>query len=149
MQYKDRLITLSLFGVLAASPAFAQQYKTDIPPAIVTPDTVETRLGTLKFNAGFPDHTTVQQLYHNLDFHPGVQAFLNCTPAASLSAMRKGIRSFGPDNQTVLIFETLMDARAIFLTANTESIYTMAWIDLKSGPIVIETPSNNLGLVDD
>jgi hypothetical protein len=149
MKYKDRLITLSLFGVLAASQAFAQKYKTDIPPAIVTPDTVETRLGTLKFNAGFPDDATVQKLYDNLDFQRGVQAFLNCTPAASLSAMRKGIRSFGPDNQTVLIFETLMDSRAIFLTANTESIYTMAWIDLKSGPIVIEAPSNNLGLVDD
>jgi hypothetical protein len=28
--------------------------KTDIPPEITTPDSVETRLGTLKFVDGFP-----------------------------------------------------------------------------------------------
>lgn len=63
--------------------------------------------------------------------------------------MRKGIRSFGPDNQTVVIFETLMDSRSLFLTANTESIYAMAWLDLKNGPIVVESPPNVLGFVDD
>src|SRR5262249_25564108 len=67
----------------------------------------------------------------------------------SLAAMRKGIRSFGPDNQTVIIFETLMDSRSLFLTANTESIYATAWIDLKNGPVVIESPPNTLGIVDD
>jgi hypothetical protein len=47
------------------------------------------------------------------------------------------------------MFETLMDSRALFLTANTESIYTMAWIDVKDGPVVIESPPNTLGIVDD
>ena len=78
-----------------------------------------------------------------------MQAVLTAMPAASLVAMRKGIRGFGPDNQTIVIFETLMDSRALFLTANTESIYTMAWIDLKDGPVVIESPPNTLGIVDD
>jgi hypothetical protein len=55
----------------------------------------------------------------------------------------------GPANQTVIIFETLMDSRSLFLTANTESIYAMAWIDLKGGPIVIESPPCTLGAVDD
>src|SRR5262245_25009419 len=131
------------------TPTFAQTYKTDIPPAIVMPDSVETRLGTLKFTDGFPDDATVQKIYDNLDFQRGVQAFLTAMPAASLVAMRKGIRSFGPDNQTVIIFETLMDSRSLFLTANTESIYTTAWIDLKNGPMVIESPPNTLGIVDD
>jgi hypothetical protein len=66
-------------------------------------------------------------------------------PAASLSAMRKGIRSFGPDHQTIVIFESLMDSRSLFLTANTESIYTIAWINLKDGPVDIESPPNTLG----
>jgi outer membrane protein TolC len=42
-----------------------------------------------------------------------------------------------------------MDSRSLFLTANTESVYAMAWLDLKSGPIVVEAPPNNLGFVDD
>jgi len=135
--------------VCTALAAFAQEYKTDIPSAIVTPDSVDTRLGTLKFKDGFPDDATVQKVYDNLDFQRGVQAFLTAMPAASLVAMRKGIRGFGPDNQTAFIFDTLMDSRSLFLTPNTESIYTTAWIDLKNGPIVIESPPNTLGVVDD
>ena len=49
----------------------------------------------------------------------------------------------------MIIFETLMDSRSLFLTANTESIYAMAWLDLKDGPVVVESPPNTLGLVDD
>ena len=108
------LTTLGCLAVLVSSqPAAAAdkpKYATDIPQSITTPDNVETRLGTLKFTDGFPDDATVQKVYDNLDFQRGVQAFLTAMPAASLSAMRKGIRGFGPDNQTVIIFETLMDA---------------------------------------
>jgi len=35
---------------------------TDIPEAITTPDSVETRLGTLKFFDGFPDDATTQKV---------------------------------------------------------------------------------------
>ena len=113
------------------------------------PDRVETRLGTLTFKDGFPDDATVQKVYDNLDFQRGVQALLTTMPAASLNAMRRGIRSFGPDNQTVIIFESLMDSRSLFLTANTESIYALTWLNLKDGPVVVESPPNTLGLVDD
>jgi hypothetical protein len=41
---------------------------TDIPPEITMPNTVETRLGTLKFFDGFPDDATVAKVYDNLDF---------------------------------------------------------------------------------
>ena len=146
---KKNKVALILLSAFVASPAAAQKYKTDIPSAITTRDSIETRLGTLKFTGGFPDDATVEKVYNNLDFQRGVQAFLTAMPGASLSAMRKAIREFGPDNQTVIIFETLMDSRSLFLTANTESIYTTAWIDLKNGPIVIESPPNTLGLVDD
>ena len=33
--------------ICTACPVWAQKYKTEIPPAIVTPNTLETRLGTL------------------------------------------------------------------------------------------------------
>ncbi len=86
---------------------------TDIPASITTPDSVETRLGTLNFFDGFPDDATVQTVYENLDFQRGVQAFLTALPAASLVALRTGIRTFGPDNQTVLITESLLDSRSL------------------------------------
>ena len=122
---------------------------TEIPASITTPDTVETRLGTLRFFDGLPDAATVQTVYDNLDFQRAVQAFLTALPAASLSAMRTGIRGFGPDNQTVLITESLMDPRTLLLTANTETIYNFAWLDTHDGPVVIEVPAHMLGLIDD
>lgn len=125
------------------------KYTTEVPAGITIPDKVETRLGTLTFKDGFPDDSTVQKVYDNLDFSRGVEAVLNTMPAASLAAMRKAIREFGPDNGTVAIFETLLDSRSLFLTANTESVYAAAWLNLKDGPVVVESPANTLGLVDD
>ena len=122
---------------------------TDIPAGITTPDRVETRLGTLRFFDGLPDEATVQKVYDNLDYLRGVQAFLTAIPAASLSAMRTGIRTFGPDNQTVLITESLMDSHSLFLTANSESIYSILWLDTKDGPLVIDAPPHVLGMIDD
>jgi hypothetical protein len=122
---------------------------TDIPASITTPDRVETRLGTLKFFDGFPDDATVQTVYDNLDFQRGVQAFLTALPAAALYALRTGYRTFGPDNQTMLITESLLDSRSVFSMANAEVIYNLAWFDTKDGPLVIEVPPNVLGYIND
>ena len=138
----------------SALPEFAaQQAKpkmaTDIPASITTPDSVETRLGTLRFFDGFPDDATVQTVYDNLDFQRGVQAFLAALPAAAMSAYRTGFHAFGPHNQTVIITESLMDSHMLFLTANTETVYIGAWFDTKDGPLVLDVPPRMLGMVDD
>ena len=59
-------------GLLAGSLAATAQEKTPgynykIPDKVMTPDTVETRLGTLKFFDGMPDEATVEKLYDGLD----------------------------------------------------------------------------------
>ena len=143
-----KVLSLAMCAFIPA-PVFAQKYKTDIPAPVITPDTVETRLGTLKYTDGFPDEATVQKVYDNLDFQRATQAFLTSMPAASLVAIRKALRSFGRDDGTVVLFEQLMDSRSLFLTANTESVYAWAWIDLKNGPVVIESPPNTLGIIND
>jgi hypothetical protein len=156
MQITRRLsrITAALLGALAATTTFAAdapklKMTTAIPEEITTPDSVETRLGTLNFFDGFPDEATITKVYDNLDFQRGVQAFLTCVPGASEAAIRAGIRSFGPDNQTVVVFENLMDSKSLFLTANTESVYAWSWLNVKDGPMVLETPPNVLGVIDD
>ncbi|MGB5054370.1 MAG: DUF1254 domain-containing protein, partial [Nitrospirales bacterium] len=124
---------------------------TDIPETISTPDSVETnRLGTLEFVDGFPTDDTTQKVYDNLDFMRGVEAFLNALPGASVEAARVGFASQGAsDNQTVLMMENLMDSKSLFLTPNTESVYSMMWLDTKQGQLVLETPPNVLGVIDD
>ena len=121
----------------------------DIPASITIPDRVESRLGALTFTDGFPDDATVEKVFDNLDFQRAVQAFLTAMPAASIRAQRRAFLEFGPANQTVLMFETLMDSRSLFLTANTESIYILAWLDLSDGPVVVDAPPGMLGIVDD
>ena len=55
----------------------------DMLASITTPDTVETRLGTLEFDDGAPTKETAALLYEHLDFLHGVQAYLGAIPGAS------------------------------------------------------------------
>ena len=136
-------------AISASAQPPAMKMTTEIPSSISTPDLVETRLGSLEFFDGFPTEATAQKCFDNLDFLRGVEVFLNGCPGASLVAMREGMRELGAINGTIGITETLMDSRSLFLTPNTESIYTGTWLDLKDGPIVVESPPNTLGIVND
>ena len=78
-----------------------------------------------------------------------MQAYLSSIQIASMHAMREGILAYGPANTTIVAFETMMDSRTLFLTPNTSSVYMMSWLDLTDGPMVIETPPNVLGIIDD
>ncbi len=47
-----------------------------------------------------------------------------------------------------MIWENLMDARTVLLTANTETVYALGHLDLKAdGPTVVEAPPNMLGFM--
>ena len=120
-----------------------------IPESILTPEEVDTRLGKLEFFDGLPSADTVKKAYDNLDFQRGVRVFLDAIPIASLYAMREGLREVGATGDTVGILDALMDSKTKFLTANTESVYVFAWLDLKDGPVVVESPPNTLGICDD
>lgn len=141
---------LLLMSASVAVSAEEPKYKADVPGSILTPDSVKTRLGTLRFKDGAPDDATVKTVYDNLDFMRGVQAFLDGMPAASIYAMCNGLKKgAGVDDQTVGIFETLMDARSVFLTAQTTTSYVTLCFDLKNGPIVLEASPGLLGPLDD
>ena len=44
-----------------------------VPPSIVTPDKVETRIGTLDFQDGLPSKETFGKVYDTLDFPHAVR----------------------------------------------------------------------------
>ena len=122
---------------------------TEVPEGLATPDRLETRIGTLTSFDGVPDKRTVEIVYDNLDFQRATQAFLSSLQIASLDAMRRGALEFGPANTTVVVFEQLMDSKALFLTPNTTSVYMMTWLEMGDEPMVIETPPDVLGFIDD
>jgi hypothetical protein len=72
-------------------------------------------------------------------------------PAASLAALVEGAHSLGAvEAHQVVLFDGLMDAKSLFLTANTSTIYVMPDLDLKrDGPTVIESPVGLLGAAND
>ena len=155
-----QLLTLSLAVVLAANLGCEKEpskmkmtpkmkMTAEIPPGIATPNKIEARFGALNFFDGVPDKKTVQKVYDNLDYQHAFQAFMSGIQIASMDAMRKGILEFGPANTTAVLFEDLMDSKALFLTANTTSVYMMTWLELKDEPMVIETPPDVLGIIDD
>ena len=118
------------------------KYKTDVPVNILTPDTVDTRIGQLTFYDGMPMKETLNKVYDNLDFMRGVEVFLNFIPATSIEALRLGMKQLGADNSNkVVVFAGLMDARSLFLTGNASTVYASAFFDLeKDGPTVVEVP---------
>jgi hypothetical protein len=147
---KRTILALATVAVASACSAGDGSVRYErVPPSILTPDRVDTRLGTLAFFDGLPDAATVTAVYDNLDFQRGVRAFLDALPIASLHAMREGLREVGAVNGTVGIFENLMDSRTLFLTANTESVYAFTWLDLNDGPMVIESAPSTLGILDE
>jgi hypothetical protein len=48
-----------------------------------------------------------------------------------------------------MISAQLMDSKSLFLTANTTTPYSVAWLDISAGPLVLEIPSSVLGPIDD
>lgn len=151
---KKAMMAVMLAVLVAANAVWAQdpakmKMTTEIPEGIATPDKVSTRAGTFHMQDGIPTPDTVGSVYDYLDFHNGVQAYLSGIQIASMSAMRQGILEFGPPNTTALIFEDLMDSKALFLTPNTTSVYMMLWLQLGDEPMVLETPPDVLGIIDD
>jgi hypothetical protein len=61
-------------------------------------------------------------------------------PPVNHAANRNAIRELGPVSQTIPIFDQLVDSRSIFLTANDNTVYSQAWLNLNKGPLVVEVP---------
>ena len=134
----------------SGSPGAAPKYSPDVPKKITTPDTVQTRLGTLRFRDGAPDAKTVELAYDQLDLVRGVDAFLKGMSATSVHAVCAGLAQLGvKPNQGIGISEDLLDARSLFLTPNTTTVYVVSCIDLNEGPMVMRVPPQVLGPIDD
>jgi hypothetical protein len=117
----------------------------------MTPDTVETSVGTLSFFDGVPTMETADLVYDHLDTMRAADAFLKGMPGASLKGLIDGAHSIGAvEANEVMIFDNLMDAKSLFLTGNSSTVYCIPDLDLKrDGPTVVEVPDGLLGAVND
>ena len=137
---------VALVGILVFGSASSENatpgFNTLIPESILTPNSVETSIGTLNFFDGLPDEETVTKVYDNLDRIRATQAFLDMVPLASIEGLRRGMKSVGVDaSHKILLYNDLMDSNSLFLTGNTDTIYAIGMLDLqRDGPTVVEIP---------
>jgi len=145
------MTTLIIVVLLAAGRAQAEPtYAADVPESVTTPDIVRTEsLGKLEFFDGMPSKESVKKLYDNLDLVRGMTAFLDGIPVAAIQAFVIGLPKGGVQPNEIGITETLQDARSIWLTCNTTTIYVTSIVDTSDGPVVIQVPPGILALLDD
>jgi hypothetical protein len=109
--------------------------------ALAAEETLDTRIGKLTFESGYPSKETVQKLYDEMDFQRAAQAYIWGIPAVGLNELRKAhFDVFKAKNAEMLSYLDFAEKLGI-LTPNYTTPYIATFIDLeKSGPIVVELP---------
>ena len=76
--HKQQLTAVALAVALIGASAHAQ----------TTPDSVQTRIGPLNFERGFPTDETRRKVFDEIDYQRAVQAYLWAYPAVSFESIR-------------------------------------------------------------
>jgi len=142
-----RMAALTLLLSTTANAEISQE----VLDSIMTPDRVETSIGTLEFLDGAPLPDTAEKVYDYLDTARAMDVFLKGMPGASVKGLIDGAHSLGAvEAHEVVYTDELMDSTPLFLTANTSTLYVTPDLDLKrDGPTVIEVPDGLLGAAND
>jgi hypothetical protein len=128
-------ITTLLAGALIATSAFATNER-------ALEGTVETRIGNLEFELGYPTDETVKKLYNEMDFHRATQAYLWGLPIVSMAEWKRAHHEdFKATNFEMVTYLTGPEKMGI-LTANATTPYLIAFPDLQeTGPLVYNLPA--------
>ena len=116
--------------------------------APVLAETIDTKIGELEFESGYPTKKTVQKLYDELDFQRAVQVYLWALPMASYGAVADAHKALGADSHTVIVTDKLAEPQHLILTANQDTVYMSGVLDLREGPMVMELPAGLLGTLN-
>ncbi len=148
---KITTLPLLLLLVIASSISIADTKQPVKKAERALEGTLETRIGTLEFDKGYPTDATVTKLYDEMDFQRGVQAYLWGLPMVEMAEWQKAqkdvFRAGTNDFVTYLNFTQKLG----ILTANATTPYMMAFPNLKeAGPMVFEIPAGPTagGLLD-
>ena len=143
---------LAAFALICATTTSLSAYAQGTEPhGWLNTETLKTRSGDFELKNGYPVGDTAQRLLDLQKFNRAVEVYATQIMPVSEIALREGMRAFGSKKPTqVVIWENLMDAQTVLLTANTETVYAMSHLDLKTdGPTVVEAPPHMLGFLQD
>lgn len=113
--------------------------------------TVETRIGKLDFELGYPSKETVTKLYDALDFQRATQAYIWGLPVVSMAEWQQVAKqTFGAGNGDIVVYSTYRDKLGL-LASNNTTPHIVSFIDLaQTGPLIFDLPAGpNASVVDD
>jgi hypothetical protein len=105
--------------------------------------------GLYPFERGFPSKQAAQRAHDDADYDRAVTAYRFWYPTVSAEGSFAGARKAGlEDNQTFTILAA--KPHHVVLTANSDTPYGSATLDLTNGPMVVELPKGSfIGLAMD
>jgi len=103
---------------------------------------VQTRIGKLSFEGGYPSPETVDKLYDEMDFQRAVQAYLWAIPLVGFAQWQQEHEYvFGAKDGDVVYYASYRDKLGL-LTANATTPYVIGFLNLsRTGPMVIDYPA--------
>ena len=125
---KQRLIATLLILLCVAPWVHAQE--------------IQTRIGKLSFEGGYPSHETIDKLYDEMDFQRAVQAYLWAIPLVGFAQWQhEHEQVFGANDGDVVYYVSYQDKLGL-LTSNATTPYIVGMINLsRTGPVVIDYPA--------
>jgi hypothetical protein len=104
--------------------------------------TIDTRMGKLQLENGYPSQAALKTLYDEMDFQRATQAYLWGLPAVGFHGLHLAhLNTFGAKDGEVVLYQTLKD-KAGMLTPNLTTLYAMSfWNMAEKGPLVVDVPA--------
>jgi len=113
--------------------------------SLPTTGVVETRIGQLRFEAGYPSDETIDKLYEEMDFQRAVQAYLWAIPLVSFAQWQEQHEQvFGAEDGDLVFYVSYRDKLGL-LTSNATTPYLLGFPNLsRTGPLVIDVPAGQI-----
>jgi len=113
--------------------------------------TIDSRIGPLGFEGGYPAEESVAKLYDELDFQRAVQTYLWAIPLISFAKWQEVHETvFGQQDGDLVFITTFLDRLGI-LTCNDTTPYVIGFLNLqRTGPMVFDYPKGQTagGILD-
>ncbi|MGY6215893.1 DUF1254 domain-containing protein [Methylolobus aquaticus] len=109
--------------------------------SLPTTGTIQSRIGALAFEGGYPTDATVAKLYDEMDFQRAVQCYLWAVPIVSFAKWQEQHETvFGQQDGDLVQMASSRDKMGM-LTPNDSTTYLIGFWNLeRTGPMVIDYP---------
>ena len=103
--------------------------------------TINSRIGSLAFDGGYPTDATVTKLYDEMDFQRATQACMWAIPIVSFAKWQEQHEKvFGQEDGDLVLTSSFREKMGI-LTPNDTTTYLVGFVNLeRTGPLVIQYP---------